>query len=60
MQKKPIEITDYANTITAALRRGVLLTTKNGEKVNSMVIGWGHIGRIWELPVFVAYVRDDE
>ena len=59
MQKKPIEITDYANTVTAALRRGVLLTTKNGEKVNSMVIGWGHIGRIWELPVFVAYVRDN-
>ncbi len=59
MQKKPIEITDYANAITAALRRGVLLTTKNGEKVNSMVIGWGHIGRIWELPVFVAYVRDN-
>ena len=24
-----------------------------------MVIGWGHIGRIWELPVFVAYVRDN-
>ena len=59
MRKQPIEITDYANTITAALRRGVLLTTKNGEKVNSMVIGWGHIGRIWELPVFVAYVRDN-
>ena len=33
MRKQPIEITDYANTITAALRRGVLLTTKNGEKV---------------------------
>ena len=59
MQKKPIEITDYANAVTAALRRGVLLTTKNGSKVNSMVIGWGHIGRIWELPVFVAYVRDN-
>lgn len=59
MRKQPIEITEYANAITAALRRGVLLTTKNGEKVNSMVIGWGHIGRIWELPVFVAYVRDN-
>lgn len=59
MRKQPIEITEYANAVTAALRRGVLLTTKNGEKVNSMVIGWGHIGRIWELPVFVAYVRDN-
>lgn len=24
-----------------------------------MVIEWGHIGRIWNRPVFVAYVRVD-
>lgn len=58
MRKQKIELTDYANGITAALERGVFLTTKNGEKVNSMVIGWGHLGRIWERPVFVAYVRN--
>lgn len=23
-----------------------------------MVIEWGHIGHIWNRPVFVAYVRD--
>ena len=22
-----------------------------------MVIGWGYIGRVWERPVFIAYVR---
>ena len=54
---KKIDVTDYANEIAKALKRGVLLTTKAGEKVNSMVIGWGHVGRIWERPVFVAYVR---
>lgn len=58
MRKQKIELTEYANGITAALERGVFLTTKNGEKVNSMVIGWGHLGRIWERPVFVAYVRN--
>ncbi len=58
MRKRKIDITDYANDIVKALRRGVLLTTKSKEKVNSMVIGWGHIGRIWERPVFIAYVRN--
>lgn len=57
LKKKYIDINEYAGVITKELERGVLLTTKYGDKVNSMVIGWGHIGRIWELPVFVAYVR---
>lgn len=38
------------------MRLGILLTTKVGEKVNSMTIGWGTLGGIWEKPVFVAYV----
>ena len=59
MKKKYVDVNDYANVITKALERGVFLTTKHGDKINSMVIGWGHIGRIWELPVFVAYVRDN-
>ena len=39
------------------MRLGILLTTKVGEKANSMTIGWGTLGGIWEKPVFVAYVR---
>ena len=58
MQKRKIDALACANEIAQALKKGVFLTTKNGDKVNSMVIGWGHIGRIWERPVFVAYVRD--
>ena len=57
MNKRYIDINDYAGVITKELEHGVFLTTKDGEKVNSMVIGWGHIGRVWELPVFIAYVR---
>ena len=57
MNKRKIDINECAGTITGALRRGVFLTTKAGDKVNSMVIGWGHVGRIWERPVFMAYVR---
>ena len=58
MGKRKISITECADTTTKSLEKGVFLTTKAGDKINSMVIGWGHIGRIWERPVFITYVRD--
>ena len=57
MTKKKIDIRDYAGEIIKAMRPGILLTTKVSNKVNSMTIGWGTLGIIWERPVFVAYVR---
>ena len=57
MNKRMIKISDCADTITKALKNGVFLTSCAGDKVNIMVIGWGHIGVIWNRPVFVAYVR---
>ena len=57
MNRRKIDVTAFAGEIMKAVEDGALLTTKNGDKVNSMAIGWGHIGRVWELPVFVAYVR---
>ena len=54
--KEKINITDYANQITKALPRGILLNT-NGEKFNSMVIGWGHLGTLWGKSTFHVYVR---
>lgn len=54
--KEKINITDYANLITKALPKGILLNT-NGDKFNSMVIGWGHIGTLWSKPTFHVYVR---
>ena len=40
--KEQIHVTDYANQITAALSKGILLNTQ-ADKFNTMVIGWGHI-----------------
>ena len=54
--KERIDITEYANRITKALPKGILLNT-NGDKFNAMVIGWGHIGTLWSLPTFHVYVR---
>ncbi len=54
--KESVNITDVANRITEALPRGILLNTR-GDKFNSMVIGWGHIGTLWGRPTFHVYVR---
>ena len=56
--KKEINAFEYAGQICHALKKGILMTTKNGDFVNSMVIGWGHIGIEWGRPIFVAYVRE--
>ena len=58
MNKRSINLTDYANDILQALPKGILLTTKVGKKINSMVIGWGTFGINWSKPVFVTYVRE--
>lgn len=55
--KKHIDVFDYTGQIIKALPGGVLLTTKSGDKVNTMTIGWGHIGIEWNKLIFVAYVR---
>ena len=54
---KKINPFDYAGHICESMKKGILLTTKVGEKVNSMTIGWGTLGIEWGRPVVVAYVR---
>ena len=56
--KREVSAFDYAGDICKAMPKGILMTTKNGVFVNSMVIGWGHIGIEWGRPIFVAYVRE--
>lgn len=56
--KRKIDALEYSGTILKALSGGVLMTTKVGYKVNTMTIGWGHIGIEWGRPIFVAYVRE--
>lgn len=56
--KQEIEVFDYAKEIVSAIPKGVLLTTKNGDRVNSMTIGWGTLGVEWGLPIFVTFVRE--
>ncbi len=48
--KEMINITEYAQMITEALPKGILLNTKDA-KFNSMVIGWGALGTVWGQPI---------
>jgi flavin reductase (DIM6/NTAB) family NADH-FMN oxidoreductase RutF len=38
-------------------KKGAFLTTKVGDKTNTMTISWGSIGFIWGKPMFTALVR---
>ncbi len=36
---------------------GAFLTTRLGEAINTMTIGWGTVGYIWGRPIFIVAVR---
>lgn len=55
--KREIHAFDYAETILKQVGKAALITTKSGEKVNSMTIGWGTMGVEWGKPIFITYVR---
>ena len=56
--REQVNAFDYAGHICKALRKGVLLTTKQNGVVNTITIVWGKIGIEWNRPVFIAYVRE--
>lgn len=54
---KDIQVFDYSNNIMKELQKGILITTKNKDKVNSMTVSWGHLGIEWGKSIFVCYIR---
>ena len=57
--KRKIEVFEYAKEIMQATQKGVLLTTKTDEKVNTMTISWGMLGIEWNKPIFTVFVREN-
>ena len=57
--KKEIDVFEYASEIIGAVKNGVLLTTKSGNKVNCMTISWGTLGIEWAKPIFTVFVREN-
>ncbi len=56
--KEEIKLWDYAGKILEATGKGVLLTTRSGDKVNTMTIGWGTLGIEWGKPIYTVFVRE--
>lgn len=54
---KDIAYNEYSKEMLEQLQKGAFLTVKNGEKLNTMTIGWGTIGFIWNKPIFTVLVR---
>ena len=55
--KQKINVWEYAPQIMEQLGKGILLTVKADDKVNTMTIGWGALCIEWGKPIFIAYVR---
>lgn len=55
--KKKINIYDHMDEIMKALKKGITITTKSKDRVNTMTISWGGMGIEWNKPIFTTYVR---
>lgn len=52
-----INVVDYLPKIMSELPKGILINTKNNDKIDSMTIGWGQFGIEWGRTIFSIYVR---
>lgn len=55
---KDLDPLDISSDVLKRMKRGAFLTVKAGDALNTMTIGWGQIGFIWQRPVFMVAVRD--
>lgn len=55
---KEISVFDYSNRVLEKLKPGIFLTTKKGDTINTMIIGWGGVTIEWGKPIFIVLVRE--
>jgi len=54
---KEVMYNEYAKEVLEALPKGAFLNVSDGNEDNTMTIGWGSIGTMWNRPVFIIMVR---
>ena len=54
---KSIKIEELSKDLLHQLAKGAFLTVKNEKNVNTMTIGWGSVGYIWNKPILMVPVR---
>lgn len=59
MAKRKVNYNEDSKVGLDILSKGILLTTKVSDEVNSMTVSWGNIGRMWNRPVFMVMVRKE-
>lgn len=52
-----LEAEKYAAIFASRIQKGAFLTTCDGQKANTMTIGWGSIGVMWAKPTVTVMVR---
>ena len=52
-----MKFNENSDKMLQQLQKGIFITTKKNDKVNTMTIAWGGINYVWSKPVFVVYVR---
>lgn len=59
MERRSIDYTEFFPEVMAALRsRGLLLGSYDADrKPNAMTIGWGSLGSVWGVPMWMVFVR---
>ena len=55
---KKVNYMTVAEEAMAKIKKGVFLTVKAGDRLNTMTIGWATIGFAWQKPIFMVMVRD--
>ncbi|MDD2620303.1 MAG: flavin reductase family protein [Syntrophomonadaceae bacterium] len=56
MDNKP-GYSQFAGEMLKQLPKGIFLSVSTGEEINTMTIGWGSIGFMWQKPVIIVLVR---
>lgn len=52
-----IKYNQLAPEMLEQLPRGAFLSVRSGDRINTMTIGWGALGFIWQRPVMMVMVR---
>ena len=55
--KERIDWKCYATFITKSIRKGILITSCDGNTVNTMTIGWGTLGFMWSRPFLLLMLE---
>ena len=55
--KTDVRYNENLEKVIPQLAKGAFLTVSDGEKINTMTIGWASIGIIWNKPAIMVMVR---